>query len=212
MNRLTQSKSVSKMDMIELAYNSCYAKDCKARYRDYDTDIDARELTIQLLDKYVDVPNEFTCDEDFDDYMLDSLQYGTSNILGLIAVFYRNIWAMADLRERLEKYENLEERLEKTYRKCGDLLEEVVAYMERHTGFLPDKTSKTRLLTDDDVDRWEEYKAIGTVEECREAREKQQEKKYVRGLDKDVKCPICGLYTTDISEHRYCTYCGQRLV
>lgn len=110
MQRLTTNKDVSEMSMIELAHNSCYAKDCKARYRDYDTDIDARELTIKLLDKFAGVPNEFTCDEDFDDFMLDSLQYGTDNIQGLIAIFYRNLWAMADLRERLKEYEDLEEQ------------------------------------------------------------------------------------------------------
>ena len=57
-----------------------------------------------------------------------------------------------------------------------------------------------------------EYKKIGTVEECREARERYKEKKWERGLGKDVRCPIYGTYTTDIFEHRYCTYCGQRLV
>lgn len=43
------------------------------------------------------------------------------------------------------------------------------------------------------------------------ALEKQIEKKYERGLGKDVRCPICGTYTTDIFEHKYCSYCGQRL-
>lgn len=109
MNRLTSNKEVSEMSMYELAHNSCYAKDGNARYRDYDTDIDARKLAIKLLDKYADIPNEFTCDEDFDDFMTDSLQYGTDSILGLIAVFYRNIWAMADLRETLKRFENLKE-------------------------------------------------------------------------------------------------------
>lgn len=41
--------------------------------------------------------------------------------------------------------------------------------------------------------------------------EKQIVKKYERGLGKDVRCPICGTYTTDIFEHKYCSYCGQRL-
>lgn len=58
----------------------------------------------------------------------------------------------------------------------------------------------------------QQYRAIGTVKECREAREMQRAKKYERGLDKEVRCPICGTCTTDIFEHRYCTYCGQRLV
>lgn len=43
------------------------------------------------------------------------------------------------------------------------------------------------------------------------ALEKQIEKKYERGLGKDVRCPICGTYTTDIFEHKYCSYCGQML-
>lgn len=110
MKRLTTDKDVSEMEMYELAYNSCYAKDGKARDRDYDTDIDARELAIKLLDKFADIPNEFTSDEDFDERMIDYLQYGTDNMFGLIAVFYRNLWAMADLRERLKEYEDLEEQ------------------------------------------------------------------------------------------------------
>lgn len=110
MNRLTTNKEVSEMNMYELAHNSCYAKDGKARVRDFDNDFDARELAIKLLEKYADIPNEFTCDEDFDEFMLDSLQYSTDSILGLIAVFYQKLWAMADLRERLKDYEDLEEQ------------------------------------------------------------------------------------------------------
>lgn len=110
MERLTINKETSEMSVIELAYNSCYAKDKKARYRDYETDIDARELVIKLLEEHADIPNEFTCGDDFDDFMLDSLQYGTDDMLGLIAVFYRNLCAMSDLRERLKYYEDLEEQ------------------------------------------------------------------------------------------------------
>lgn len=110
MERLTTDKEVYEMEMFELAHNSCCAEDGKARYRDYVTDIDARQLTIKLLEKYADIPNEFTCDEDFDDFILDATQYGTDNILGLVATFYRNLWAMADLRERLKYYEDLEEQ------------------------------------------------------------------------------------------------------
>lgn len=110
MRRLTTNKEVSEMNMCELAHNSCYAKDGKARIRDFENDFDARELTIKLLEKYADIPNEFTCDEDFDDFMLDSLQYGTDDMLGLIAVFYRNLWVTADLRETLKCFEDLKEQ------------------------------------------------------------------------------------------------------
>ena len=39
MERLTTDKDVSEMGMFELAHNSCYIKDGKARYRDYNLDI-----------------------------------------------------------------------------------------------------------------------------------------------------------------------------
>lgn len=122
MKRLTSDKPVSEMSMYELAYNSCYAKDERARVRDFKNDFDARELTIKLLEKYADIPNEFTFDDDFEDFMFDSLQYGTDSILGLIAVFYRNLWVMANLREWLKEYEDLEEqgKLLKLPCKLGD--------------------------------------------------------------------------------------------
>lgn len=68
----------------------------------------------------------------------------------------------------------MEERLTSIYGECDGLLENVVAGLEKHEGAEFEKPIKARLLTDDDVDRWEAYKAIGTVEECREAKEVQQ--------------------------------------
>lgn len=110
-DRLTTNKKVNEMGMFELAHNSCYIKDGKARYRDYDIDTDARELAIKLLDKYADIPNEFTDDDDFDEFIIECLQYRTDRIEGLIALFYRNLWAMADLYEKLKKYEDLDRGL-----------------------------------------------------------------------------------------------------
>lgn len=111
MKRLTVNKDVSEMNMVELAHNCCYAKDGNARYRDFDTDIDARQMAMQLLKKYANVDEkDFSDDLDFDDAIYDCLQYGTDNIVGLIALFYRNLWAMADLRETLKYYEELDEK------------------------------------------------------------------------------------------------------
>ena len=110
MERLTTNKEKSEMGMYELAHNSCYYKDGAARYRDFETDIDARELTRQLLKDYADVDDAFVDDDDFDEEMLELLMYGTSTTEGLIALFYRNMWAMADLRERLKEYEDAEEQ------------------------------------------------------------------------------------------------------
>lgn len=137
MERLTTNKDVSKMSMVELAHNSCYAKAHKVRYRDYDTDIDARELTIKLLDEFVNIPNEFTCDEDFDEFIVDAMQYGMHNILGMIAIFYRNLWAMADLRERLKEYEDLGitpdqiKELDKQYTEKCSQIKEIVKHLEK---------------------------------------------------------------------------------
>ena len=159
MKRLTSNKKVSEMGMYELAHNSCYAKNRKARYRDFDDDFDARELAIKLLKKYTDIPNEFTCDDDFDDFMMDSLQYGMDDIQGLIAVFYRNLWAMADLRERLKEYEDLEEqgKLLKLPCSVGDMVWDIdfgrlCSYEVTRFSF--------GSLNDDD---WEEEKALGQV-------------------------------------------------
>lgn len=110
MERLTTDKAVENMNMVELSHNCCYAKDRKARYRDYDMDMDAREFAKNLLinlayDAFID-----DSDETFDGVMHDYLQYGTDDLVGLIALFYRNLWAMADLRETLKAYEDAEEQ------------------------------------------------------------------------------------------------------
>ena len=110
MERLTTNKDVSEMGMYELAHNGCYIRDGVARYRDFETDIDARELTRRLLKDFADSDYSFVDDDDFDEEMLELLMCETSTIEGLIALFYRNMWAMADLRERLNEYENLEEQ------------------------------------------------------------------------------------------------------
>lgn len=86
---------------------------------------------------------------------------------------------------------------------------ETVFEGEKHEGFC--------LLTNEDAKVWEEYKAIGTQEECRTAVEKQTAKKVksisqVKDGDSYVgligRCPCCG----DILEEDtvYCD-CGQRL-
>lgn len=105
MERLTENKEVSEMGMYELAHNCCYQKDGWARYRDFETDIDARELVRRLMKKHANIELSQNTDV-FDDEVLDMLMYSTDTIEGLIALFYRNLWAMADLRETLKSYED----------------------------------------------------------------------------------------------------------
>lgn len=106
--RLTTDKPTKEMGMYELAHNSCYIdKDGNTRYRDFETDVDARAFARGLLKKYADGDDAFTDDDNFDDEIMELLQYGTRTIEGLIALFYRNLWAMSELRETLKQYEDL---------------------------------------------------------------------------------------------------------
>lgn len=121
--RLTSDKKVSDMSMIELAHNSCYADDERnARYRDYDLDIDARKLVRNLVKDICDEDLIDLSNEEFDEYMGSMLSVGMDSTIGLLALFYRNLWAMANLRETLKKYEDLKEqgRLIKLPCKIGD--------------------------------------------------------------------------------------------
>lgn len=108
MSRLTTNKDVSEMSMIELAHNSCYADDQRrARYRDYELDIDARDLAKMLIKDMCNEDLTSMTDEEFDDYIGEMLSTEMDSQIGLIALFYRNLWVMADLRERLKAYEDM---------------------------------------------------------------------------------------------------------
>lgn len=111
MERLTSNKKVSDMSMIELAHNSCYAdNERNARYRDYEMDMDARDFARNLMVTLVKDEMPIS-DTEFDEEILDNLAIDPfSDVRGLIALFYRNLWAMAKLRETLKKYEDLEEQ------------------------------------------------------------------------------------------------------
>ena len=108
MDRLTTNKPAREMTMTELAHNGCYrGKDGWARYRDYDTDIDARDFARKLLERYApdqEIPQDT---RDLEDMLFDALQFGAiDNEVSLIASMYAMMWAMADLREHLAAYED----------------------------------------------------------------------------------------------------------
>ena len=59
---------------------------------------------------------------------------------------------------------------------------------------------------------WIQYNKIGTVEECREAVEKQKPKKPVLRNDNGKlrkSCPVCGCFFSPLS--RSCPKCGQAI-
>lgn len=110
MKRLTTNKNVNEMGMFELAHNCCYIKEGLARYRDFEMDMDARDFARNLMTTLVneDMPLD---DELFDEEIMENLIYDQfSDVKGLIAIFYRNLWAMADLRETLKRYEDAKEQ------------------------------------------------------------------------------------------------------
>ena len=122
MERLTSNKNVSDMSMIELAHNSCYAdNERNARYRDYEMDMDARDFARNLMVTLAKDEMPIS-DTEFDEEILDDLAIDPfSDVHGLIALFYRNLWAMANLRETLKKYEDLEEQGKLVKLPCKDV-------------------------------------------------------------------------------------------
>ena len=98
----------------------------------------------------------------------------------------------------------------------------VVSGLERHEDIeLPSCIFKSRLLTDEDVDMWDEYRAIGTVEELQALKEKNEPKKpilcmnEVSGMFVDY-ADGHGEYKTQMNNWWRCPCCnevvGQRVV
>ena len=71
-----------------------------------------------------------------------------------------DIVAHAKVLEKLAMYEDLEESLEQVYGECSGLLEKAIKHLIKHEGADFEKPLKSRLLTDEDVDRWQKYKDL----------------------------------------------------
>lgn len=74
--------------------------------------------------------------------------------------------------KEVQKYREMDRKLRKTYGECDGLLESVVERFCIHSDIDIGNPIKSRLLTDDDVDKWDTYREIGTIEACREAMDK----------------------------------------
>ena len=59
-------------------------------------------------------------------------------------------------------------------------------------------------------DELEEFKQLGTLDEVREAVEKQKRKKPC-ATNRCYVCPRCGLVTSLKIKHNYCDACGQHI-
>lgn len=61
-------------------------------------------------------------------------------------------------RKPMERYEELESKLQSVYGECDGLLETVVDGLVKHEGVEFEKPMRARLLTDEDVDKWDKLK------------------------------------------------------
>lgn len=132
--------------------------------------------------------------------------------------FDQAILMAAQALEEIQQYRAMNRKLRKCFGDCDGLLKAVVDGICYRISVK--EPIKLRLLTNEDADMWDAYRAVGTVEECREAVEKQKAKAPVDGADfmicrdddgnpvwtHDYVCPECGMGIT--GEYTCCPYCG----
>ena len=185
MKRLTMD-NLEEMGMFSLAHNCCYIdENGNTRYRDFEIDIDARELAKGLLKEMTEGKVSFESDEDFDDWMGCHIgEDGICTPRGLIATFYQNLWAMAELRERLKYYEDLEEqgRLLVLPCKVGDTVYEILEETVPNHHFYTNewKVQDVSMKAVKYADEWESYdyeNLYFTREEAEAALEKRRREK-----------------------------------
>lgn len=185
MKRLTMD-NVEEMGMFSLAHNCCYIdENGNTRYRDFEIDIDARELAKGMLKEMTEDAVSFESDEDFDDWMGCYIgEDGISTPRGLIATFYQNLWAMAELREKLKYYEDLEEqgRLLVLPCKVGDTVYEIIeeTVPNRYFYISEWKVQDVSVKAVKYADEWEPYdyeNLYFTREEAEAALEKRRREK-----------------------------------
>ena len=185
MKRLTMD-NVEEMGMFSLAHNCCYIdENGNTRYRDFEIDIDARELAKGLLKEMTEDEVSFESNDDFDDWMGCCIgEDGISTPRGLIATFYQNLWAMAELREKLKYYEDLEEqgRLLVLPCKVGDTVYEIIEEtVPNHYFYINEwKVQDVSVKAVKYADEWESYdyeNLYFTIEEAEAALKKRRREK-----------------------------------
>ena len=115
----------------------------------------------------------------------------------------------------LDEYEKTNAQLKK--------IDEYVKRSERLMGDMEATVDRLCAFNKDIEEELEEYRSIGTPEECRAAVEKQKAKKPKEYEDKFYGCPACGnvllrkweKYPTKLMNKKnglqYCLGCGQKL-
>ena len=96
----------SDMGNWEMAHNHVFVKNGEAWYRDFEREISVRDLMREICSNYGSLADAGDMDNDtLDELLADDLQYGTGDLDGIFAMFYRSLYGMADIRAWLEVYE-----------------------------------------------------------------------------------------------------------
>lgn len=105
MERLTTDKTAREMTMTELAHNCMYVRDRGSWYRDFDREMDLFDFIREFskAENSGELPDD---NEALGEMLLDGLQYSIHNPFGRVALVYRLMWAMANLRGTLKAYED----------------------------------------------------------------------------------------------------------
>lgn len=110
MKRLTM-KDVYAMNMSELALNQVFVRDDRAWYRKGPEDeCSVCDLILNAVKSLELLPfplYDDATDEEVDDVMQSWLQFGEKKPEGILAILYRALWDMAEVRERLKLYEDI---------------------------------------------------------------------------------------------------------
>lgn len=80
-------------------------------------------------------------------------------------------------------------------------MQELQMYKDNKLCLIPESVYKKQ------CEELDEYKKLGTLEEVREAMEKQEKKKPM-ATNRCYVCPHCGLVTSIKIKHNYCDACG----
>lgn len=140
------------------------------------------------------------CEKGTARYCTDACMYGKEKCAYSVAI---------KALEEIQQYRAIEKELKERYHANVDIpllmqhFIETIFEGEKHVGFC--------ILTNEDRDAWDAYRALGTVEECRAAVEKQ---KSFKPVTKKLVCGVgrckCGAEFLN-SDTDYCGNCGQRL-
>lgn len=105
MKRLTTDNAFE-MDMVQLAFNQVYIKDGWTWYRNGpDDEFSVCDLIRSAAETLGAEPPPLN-DEELSDLLTDWLYYGVDEVEGVLGILYRALWAMAEIRARLSRYED----------------------------------------------------------------------------------------------------------